>query len=184
MSPVPTARSEELRALAQRLADVLPADVVEEVVVTGSVSRGVADEVSDVEMLVVTSEPLELEQAYGYARAAGLTGLDSWGPQGGPDRRTSGYFEGVPFELIWWPREFAEARVDALAAGDPGSGAEALVSGIALRSSGLLPGRGRSGCASSPTRSRPRGSRRRRCPGAGSRRRGCSRSSVPASACR
>ena len=71
VSPVPTARSEELRALAQRLADVLPADVVEEVVVTGSVSRGVADEVSDVEMLVVTSEPLELEQAYGYARAGG-----------------------------------------------------------------------------------------------------------------
>jgi len=37
--------------------------VVEEVVVTGSVSRGVADGVSDVEMLVVTPEPLELEDA-------------------------------------------------------------------------------------------------------------------------
>ncbi len=139
VSRAPTARSEELRALAQRLADALPAGVVEEVVVTGSVSRGVADEVSDVEMLVVTSEPLELAQAFGYARAAGLTGLDSWGPQGGPDRRTSGYYEGIPFELVWWPRKFTEARVDALAAGEPASSAEALVSGIALRSSGLLP---------------------------------------------
>jgi hypothetical protein len=39
---VPTAKSDELRALAQRVADApLPADAVE-VVVTGSVSRGAA----------------------------------------------------------------------------------------------------------------------------------------------
>ena len=56
-----TTRSEELRTLAQRLADALPAEVAEEVVLMGSVSRGVADEVSDIEMLVVTREPLELE---------------------------------------------------------------------------------------------------------------------------
>ncbi len=47
-----TARSEELRALAQRVADAFPPDAIE-VVLTGSVSRGVANEVSDVEMLVV-----------------------------------------------------------------------------------------------------------------------------------
>jgi hypothetical protein len=135
---VPTPRTEELLALAQRLADALP-DVVEEVVVTGSVSRGVADEVSDVEMLVVTGEPLELEQALGYAGAAGLTGLDSWGVQGGPARRTSGYLEGVPFELIWWPREFAEEQIDAALDGKPSSTPDAIVNGIALRSSGLLP---------------------------------------------
>ena len=37
-----TARSDELRAIAQRIADALPA-TVEEAVVTGTVSRGVAD---------------------------------------------------------------------------------------------------------------------------------------------
>jgi predicted nucleotidyltransferase len=57
-----TARTEELRALAQRVADALPPEVIE-VVLTGSVSRGMADEVSDVEMLVVTAEPLSLETA-------------------------------------------------------------------------------------------------------------------------
>lgn len=136
---MPTPRTEELCALAQRLADALPEDVVEEVVVTGSVSRGVADEVSDVEILVVTGEPLELEEAFGYAGAAGLTGLDTWGAQGGPARRTSGYLEGVPFELIWWPRELAEAQIDAALEGEASASADAIVNGIALRSSGLLP---------------------------------------------
>ena len=134
---MPTARSEKLLALAQRLADALPEDV-EEVVVTGSVSRGVADAVSDVEMLVVTREPLDLEQAYAHARAAGLTGLDSWGARRDPERKVSGYLDGVPFELIWWPREFAEARVDALVGGETSSSADALANGIALRSAGLL----------------------------------------------
>jgi len=48
-----TVRSVELLAIAQAIADALPA-TVEEVVLTGSVSRGVADDVSDIEMLIVT----------------------------------------------------------------------------------------------------------------------------------
>ena len=86
---VPTERSEELRALAQRIADAFPPKVVE-VVLTGSVSRGVADEVSDVEMLVVTDSPLELEEAYQLAEGARLEGLDSWGTQGVAAKRVSG----------------------------------------------------------------------------------------------
>ena len=137
-SRVPTAKSDELRAVAQRVADALPADV-EEVVVTGSVSRGVADDVSDVEMLVVTREPLQLEEAFAHTRSAGLTALDTWGAQGGPERKVSGYYDGVPFELIWWSREFGETRIDGLLAGEVSSSADALVHGIALRSAGLLP---------------------------------------------
>ena len=48
-----TARSVELRSFAQAIADALPPAAVE-VVLTGSVSRGVADEISDIEMLIVT----------------------------------------------------------------------------------------------------------------------------------
>jgi hypothetical protein len=131
-------RNELLRTLAQRVADALPADVVEEVVLTGSVSRGMADEVSDIEMLVVTREPLELEEASAFAGAAGLDGLDTWGAQGGPARRVSGYREGEPLELIWWPREFAEERIDALLAGEMSSTADALMNGVSLRTNGLL----------------------------------------------
>jgi hypothetical protein len=126
---------ERLRALAQRVADALPA---EEIVLTGSVSRGVADELSDIEMLVVTRDALDLDECFALARAAGLERLGTWGPQDGPARRVSGTRDGVPLELIWWSREHAETQVDALLRGAAPSTADALVHGIALRTSGLL----------------------------------------------
>src|ERR1041384_5548172 len=115
-------RTRELRELAQRVADALP-PVVEEVVLTGSVSRGVEDELSDIEMLVVTTEQLELAACFEHARAAGLVERDTWGAQDTPARKVFGYREGVPVELVWWSREHAEASVDAFVA------AEALANG-------------------------------------------------------
>jgi len=135
---VATERSRQLRNLAQRVADALPLEVVEEVVLTGSVSRGVADEVSDIEMLIVTPEPLELAACFEHARAAGLDELDTWGAQGTPTQRVSGYRERVPLELIWWPREHAESSLDAIFLGDVSSSADAIANGVALRTSGSL----------------------------------------------
>ena len=128
----------DLKALAQRIADALPTAVVDEIVLTGSVSRGMADEVSDIEMLVVTRAPLELEDCFRLAQAAGLEGLDTWGVQGGPSRRVSGRRERVPIELIWWPREYAEAQIDRLLAGEMSSTADALMHGVPLRTAGLV----------------------------------------------
>ena len=130
-------RTQQLRDLAQRIADALPPDV-EEVVLTGSVSRGMADEVSDIEMLIVTPEQLELDECYEHARAAGLENIDSWGDQTSPTRRVSGMLEGVPIELIWWSRELAEASVDGFFELDVSSGADAIANGVALRTSGAL----------------------------------------------
>jgi len=124
-------RSEELRALAQRVADGLPPDVIE-VVLTGSVSRGVADDVSDIEMLCVTERPLSLEEAFDLARLAGLEERDSWGDPSTPTRRVFGYLEDTPVETIWWSRELAEELFAS------GGSAEAIANGIALRTSGLL----------------------------------------------
>jgi predicted nucleotidyltransferase len=132
-----TARTRELHQLAERIAADLP-PVVDEVVVTGSVSRGVADDVSDIEMLVVTSEPLELDDCFEHARRAGLEELDTWGPQGTETKRVFGYREGVPIELLWWSREFAERSVDAILAGEPSGSGDALANGVAIRSVGLL----------------------------------------------
>lgn len=126
-----TARSEELRTLARRVADALPPAVIE-VVVTGSVSRGLADELSDVEMLVVTEEPVSLEQAFELAATAGLEQRDTWGDPSTPTRRVFGYLDGVAVETIWWSRELAEERFD-----QPGAD-QALLHGIPLRTSGLL----------------------------------------------
>jgi len=108
-------------------------------VLTGSVSRGVDDELSDIEMLVVTTERLGLDECFGHARGVGLEGLDSWGPQGTEVSRVFGYLDGVPVELTWWPRDLAEASVAALASGEQSSSAaDALVHGIPLRTAGLL----------------------------------------------
>lgn len=127
----------DLRALAQTIADALPQNV-EEVVLTGSVSRGVADDVSDIEMLVVTPEQLELEECFALAAACGLTDLGTWGPQGRPTKTVSGYRDGVPIELIWWSRAHAEASIDAIFAGELTGSADALANGVALRTSGLF----------------------------------------------
>ena len=132
-----TAQTHELQRVAERIAAALP-PVVEEVVLTGSVSRGVADEVSDIEMLVVTSEQLELAESFEHARKIGLVGLDTWGVQGTESNKVFGYFEGVPVEMIWWPRDFAETSVAKLVAGEPSGSADALVNGVALRTVGLL----------------------------------------------
>jgi len=132
-----TARTRELHAVAERIAAALP-PVVEEVVVTGSVSRGAADDVSDIEMLVVTTEQLDLDECFEHARRAGLVGLDTWGVQGTETNRVFGYFDRVPIELVWWSRDFAETSVAALAAGGHSASAEALANGIALRTVGLL----------------------------------------------
>ena len=132
-----TARTRELHAVAERIAAALP-PVVEEVVLTGSVSRGLADDLSDIEMLVVTAAPLDLAESFEHARRVGLESLDTWGPQGTEVSRVFGYFERVPIELTWWPRDFAEASVAALLGGEPSSSADALANGLALRTIGLL----------------------------------------------
>ena len=117
--------------LAQRIAETLPPEVIE-VVLTGSVSRGVADEVSDIEMLVVTEKQLSLDEAFELARRAGLEERDSWGDPSTPTRRVFGYLEGQPVETIWWSRELAEELFAT------GGSAEAIANGVALRTSGLL----------------------------------------------
>jgi hypothetical protein len=112
--------------------------VAEEVVLTGSVSRGVADEVSDIEMLIVTPEPLELATCFEHARSAGLEELDTWGDQATPARRVSGFFEGVSVELIWWSRAHAESSIDSFFLTDVSSAADAIAHGVALRTLGSL----------------------------------------------
>jgi hypothetical protein len=133
-----TGASEVRRELAQRVADAIPRAVADEIVLTGSVSRDVADELSDIEMLVVTREALGRDDCFALARGAGLVGLDTWGPPRGPGQRVSGTRDGVPIELIWWPREHAEAQVEAIFTGEVSSTADALAHGVALRTAGRL----------------------------------------------
>jgi predicted nucleotidyltransferase len=124
-------RNDELHALAQRLADAFPPQVAE-VVLTGSVSRGVADELSDIEMLVLTEEQLSLEQAFALAEQAGLTDTETWGDPSAATRRVHGYLDGQSIETIWWFPELAEERFAT------GGSAEAIANGVSLRGGELL----------------------------------------------
>jgi predicted nucleotidyltransferase len=136
---VPSERSKELEDLARRVVDALPLEVAEEALLTGSVSRGDADELSDIEMLVVAPEPMELAACFEHARAAGLEELDTWGDPSTPARRVSGYREGVPVELVWWSREHAESSIDSFFRREStSSAADAIAHGIPLRTSGAL----------------------------------------------
>jgi hypothetical protein len=132
-----TARTVELRSVAEAIAEALPA-TAEEVLLTGSVSRGVADDLSDIEMLIVTGRELDLDECFTVAAGCGLSNLGTWGQQGGPTRRVSGYCDGAPVELIWWPRAHAETAIDAIFTTDISATADAIANGVVLRTSGLL----------------------------------------------
>jgi hypothetical protein len=89
-------------------------------------------------MLIVTQGELELGDCFSLAAACGLTDLGTWGRQGVPTKRVSGYRDGVPVELIWWSRAHAESEIDAIFAIDLSATADAIANGVALRTSGLL----------------------------------------------
>jgi hypothetical protein len=125
---VPTARSGELQALARRVADELPPSVTD-VVLTGSTSRGVADELSDVELLIVSDAP---------PAEPPLEDVDTWSPPDSRIRWHGGFADGEFVELIWFSTAAVEERVAKIAAGEIVDHArlrtaEALVNGICLR---------------------------------------------------
>src|SRR5206468_3143558 len=101
-------------------------------VLTGSVSRGVADELSDIEMLVLTEEQISLEEAFALCEEAGLTDTDTWGDPATPTRRVHGYLDDQSIETIWWYPELAEERFAV------GGSAEAIANGVALRGGAWL----------------------------------------------
>jgi len=121
-------RSETLRARAERVAALLPPHV-EDVVLTGSAARGMADELSDIELLVVSDElPGELP----------LDDRQSWTPPVDGAMWYGGTFDGEKVELVWWTPAYVEERVRAIASGEIVDHArlrtaEAIVHGIPLR---------------------------------------------------
>ena len=134
-----TARSLELQALARRLADAFPPEI-EEVLLTGSAARGVADEDSDFELLLVGEAlppPGEI-----------AAGLDVFDVDEMPDRDgwwIGGTVAGEPYELIAWTRARTETRIDRILAAEVVDStrvrtAEAVVHGLALRTAGGIAG--------------------------------------------
>lgn len=123
-----TARSEELRAVAQRFADALP-PAFDDALLTGSVARGEADELSDIELLLVSEARPE---------SVPLVDVQTWAPGVEGAHWFGGFYEGEFVELVWWSPAYADERVRAIAAGEIVDharlrAAEAIVNAVALR---------------------------------------------------
>ena len=105
-----TARSLELQALARHIADGLPGEI-DEVLLTGSASRGVADLDSDFEMLLVGETlppPAEIAAALDVFDVDEMPERDGWW--------IGGTVEGEPYaewqeRLRTYPDALAEAIV-------------------------------------------------------------------------
>ena len=123
-----TARSEDLRAVAACLVELLPTDATD-VVLTGSAARGMADELSDVELLVISENlPDTLPLGDTQSWSPGIEGAMWYG----------GSYANEEAELVWWTPVYVEERVRAIAAGEIVDHArlrtaEAIVNGIPLR---------------------------------------------------
>jgi hypothetical protein len=123
-----TTRNETLHALAVSVAEQLPENATD-VVLTGSTARGLADDLSDVELLVISEmlpDELPLEE------------LQCWPPGSEGTTLCVGLVEGEKVELVWWTPAFVEERVRAIAAGEIVDHerlrtAEAIANGISLR---------------------------------------------------
>lgn len=130
-----TDRSRRLRDLAQYVAEGLPSEI-DEVLLTGSVSRGVADDLSDVELLL-SGEALPPVAVV----ARRLSAFDQGAFEGGDGWWVGAVVEGEPFELIAWSCARVEARLSAIEQveivdHDRIRIAEAIVHGVPLRSAG------------------------------------------------
>jgi predicted nucleotidyltransferase len=129
-------RTDELRAVAERFAESLPDDF-DEVLLTGSVSRGEADELSDVEMLLVVRDtPPRLSEL----------GVEMWQEdffENGTIAWYTALFSGAMLEMAGWTHERVEGRIDGILSGemiDHGRFrfAEALTHGVPLRTAGAI----------------------------------------------
>ena len=129
-------RTDELRALAQRFVLALPDDF-DEALLTGSVSRGDADELSDIEMLLVARDiPPQLS----------ALGIEMWQEdffEHGTVAWYTALVEGEVLEMAGWTHARVEGRLEGILGGeiiDHGRFrfAEALVHGIPLRSAGAI----------------------------------------------
>jgi predicted nucleotidyltransferase len=129
-------RSEELRVLAERFVRALPDDI-DEALLTGSVSRGEADEFSDIEMLLVARDTPPTLSALG---------IEMWQEDFFENGTIAWYtvlLEGEVLEMAGWMHARVEGRLEGILSGEMIDHkryrfAEALVHGIPLRSAGAI----------------------------------------------
>jgi hypothetical protein len=130
-----------LLSVAERLVEACPAELGREIAVTGSVGAGLADELSDLELLFLLDAPPEPSRAAAWLESAGATDVLA-------GRDSSGTWawcvvDGVEVEPYWGSLEEARREVDAVAAGESAvhgalAFAHVVTHSVVLRSGGAL----------------------------------------------
>jgi hypothetical protein len=131
-------RSLDLRELAQRVVDGLP--FAEEALLTGSASRGEADELSDEELLLVAEELPPIASLSARLAATGMRVADEGEQTDGQALWLNAVAGGDCVEAMGWTHARAEERVEGILAGTVGYWREPSRSVRAhLRPGGRLP---------------------------------------------
>jgi hypothetical protein len=130
-----------LLSVAERLVDACPAELGREIAVTGSVGAGLADELSDLELLLLVDAPPEPARVTTWLESVGATDVLA-------GRESSGTWawclvDGVEVEPFWGSLQEARRGVDAVVAAEAfGHGALAfahvVTHSVVLRSGGEL----------------------------------------------
>jgi hypothetical protein len=111
MSPYPNAKSQELAALAKKIAEKAPSNV-EGIILDGSVARGFADQFSDIELQFFLEDLPSTNEIIAWMKQANFEGellirLDD------PDYKLlNQFYEGVRIELTWTSFAYEAAQLE------------------------------------------------------------------------
>jgi hypothetical protein len=130
-----------LLSLAERLAEECPREIGREIAVMGSIAAGLADDYSDLELLLLVDEVPSVDCVRGWLRAVGGESVLA-GP--GPDGVWAWCrVEGVEVEPFWGSIADARSEVDAILAGEAIEHprlafAHVLAHAVVLRDAGVI----------------------------------------------
>jgi hypothetical protein len=105
-----------LLSVAERLVEACPAELGSEIAVTGSVGAGLADELSDLELLLLVNAPPEPSRVTAWLESVGAT--DVLAGQDSSGTWAWCLVDGVEVEPYWGSLEETRREVDAVAAGE------------------------------------------------------------------
>jgi hypothetical protein len=135
-----TEASHKRYQLALHLVETCPPEMADEIALTGSTARGLADEDSDLELNLWSEKLLPAYERIAWLEAAGVQNIEVF-QQPRPDGSywIGGRIDDVPLEAGWQTYEVMEEMIENLLSGKtPPSFADILVSAVPLRSQGGL----------------------------------------------
>ena len=151
-----TVASQQRAKIAERLVDACPSDLADEIALTGSTARGVADDDSDLELNLWCETLPPLSERVAWLSAAGATDVQvEDAPRPDNSHWIKFRLDGLPAEVGWQTVEALHARITYLQSGatlerEVLTFADVIASAIPLRGDQVTSGK--LSCRATPTR--------------------------------